>query len=99
MSKTEIMGTALNSTLEFLARGKAATGLLLWGCPIAFLAVMVHIFGGWSTTDSMDHIKQALDSFLPYFLSAVLPVAAGMVGPEIAGRIAEALASLRRKKW
>jgi len=92
------MGVAVNRLMEFLSRGKAATGLLLWGCPIAFLCVMAHIFGGYSTDDSMNHISQALDSFLPYFLSAVLPVALGMVGPEIAGRVAEALASLRRKK-
>ena len=98
MSKIDIMGTAVNRLMELLSRGKAATGLLLWGCPIAFLAVMGHIFGGWSTDDSMNHIMQALDAFLPYFLSAVLPVAVGMVGPEIAAKIAEALASLRRKK-
>ena len=98
MSKTEVIGNAINKLMEFLSRGKAATGLLLWGCPIAFLAVMVLVFGGWSTDEQMNHIDQALESFLPYFLSAVLPVAVGMVGPEIAGKIAEALASLRRKK-
>jgi len=98
VNKIDIIGTAVNKLMEFLSRGKAATGSLLWGCPTAFLAVMVHIFGGWSTDDSMNHITQALEAFLPYFLSAVLPVALGMVGPEIAGKVAEALASLRRKK-
>jgi len=98
MNKINVMGAAVNSLMEFLSRGKAATGLLLWGCPIAFLGVMIHIFGGWSTDDSMDHITEALDAFLPYFLSAVLPVALGMVGPEIAGKVAEAIANLRRKK-
>lgn len=98
MSKIDIIGTAVNKLMEFLSRGKAATGLLLWGCPVAFGLVMGHIFFGYSTDESMAHIEKALESFLPYFLSAVLPVALGMVGPEIAGKVAEALASLRRKK-
>ncbi len=98
MSKIDIMGTAVNRLMELLSRGKAATGLLLWGCPIAFGLVMGHILFGYSTDATMKHITEALDAFLPYFLSAVLPVAVGMVGPEIAGKIAEALANLRRKK-
>jgi len=98
MSKTEVMGRAVNGTMELLARGKAATGLLLWGCPLSFVATVIGIWIGELDREKVDLLGEALDSFFPYFISAVLPVAVGMVGPEIAGKVAEALANLRRKK-
>jgi len=98
MSKIDIIGTAVNKLMEFLSRGKAGTGFLIWCCPIVFISIMVFIFGDWSTDEKMGHINIALDSFYPYFLGAIVTVAIGMVGPKVAGQVAEALASLRRKK-